>query len=72
MDLKPSNIVISTKGDAVINDMSGIAVMKELLAPEMHEVDDPISLSWEARRRNDIWTYGMLLSMIAQLEDDEN
>lgn len=72
MDLKPSNIVISNKGDAVINDMSGTAVMKESLAPELHEVDDPISPPWEARRRNDIWAYGTLLSMIAQLEDDEN
>ena len=37
----------------------------------MHEIDDPISLSWEARRRNDIWAYGTLLSMIAQLESDK-
>ena len=72
MDLKPSNIVINIKDDAVIIDISGIAVTKEWLAPEMHKADDPISLPWEARRRNDIWAYGTLLSMIVQLEIDEN
>jgi hypothetical protein len=50
MDLKPSNIVISINDDAVIIDISGIAVTKDWLAPEIHEVDDPISLPWEARR----------------------
>lgn len=72
MDLKPSNIVVNTNGDAVIIDISGIAFTNGWLAPEMHEMDDPISLPWEARRRNDIWAYGTLLSMIAQLESDEN
>lgn len=59
-------------GRFLINDLSGTTVMKEWLAPEMHEMDDPISLPWEARRRNDIWAYGTLLLMIAQLEDGEN
>jgi serine/threonine protein kinase len=71
MDLKPSNIVISINGDAVIIDISGIAVTKDWLAPEMREVHDPISLPWEARCRNDIWAYGTLLSMMVQLESDE-
>lgn len=71
MDLKPSNIVININDDAVIIDISGIAVTKDWLAPEMRAVDDPISLPWEARRRNDIWAYGTLLSMMVQLESDE-
>lgn len=71
MDLKPSNIMININGDAVIIDISGIAFTNGCLAPEMHEMDDPISLPWEARRCNDIWAYGKLLSMIAQLESDE-
>lgn len=72
MDIKPLNILINTNDDAVIIDISGIAVLNGWLAPEMHEIDDPISLPWEARRRNDIWAYGKLLSMIAQLESDKN
>jgi Protein kinase domain len=71
MDLKPSNIVISINDDAVIIDISGMAVTKDWLAPEIREVDDPISLPWEARRRNDIWAYGMLLSMMVQFESNE-
>lgn len=72
MDLKPSNIVINTNGDAVIIDISGIAFTNGWLAPEMQEIDEPISLPWEARRCNDIWAYGTLLSMIAQFESDES
>jgi tRNA A-37 threonylcarbamoyl transferase component Bud32 len=71
MDLKPSNVVIGINDDAVIVDISGIAATKDWLAPEMREVRDPISLPWEARRRNDIWAYGTLLSMMVQLERDE-
>jgi serine/threonine protein kinase len=71
MDLKPSNIVISVNGNAVIIDISGSAATKDWLAPEMREMHDPISLPWEARRRNDIWAYGTLLSMMVQFESDE-
>ena len=71
MDLKPSNIVFNIKDDAIIIDISGIAVTKDGLAPEMREVDDPISLPWENRRRNDIWAYGTLLGMMVQFEGDE-
>lgn len=72
MDLKPSNIVTNTNNDAVTIDISGIAITNGWLAPEMHEVGDPISLPWEARRRNDIWAYRTLLSWKAKLEKDEN
>lgn len=71
MDLRPSNIVFNIKGDAVITDISGITFTRDWLAPEMREVDDPVSLPWEARRRNDIWAYGTLLSMMIQSECDK-
>lgn len=71
MDLKPSNIVIDINDNAVIIDISGLAITTDWLAPEMREVDDPVALAWEARRRNDIWAYGMLLSRMVQLEGDE-
>lgn len=71
MDLKPSNIVINTIDDAVIIDISGAAVTYEWMAPEMREADDPASLPWEARRCNDIWALGKLLSMMLRLESDE-
>ena len=71
MDLKPSNVVFNIKGDAVIIDISGITFTRDWLAPEMREVDDPVSLPWEARRRNDIWAYGTLLSMMIQSECDK-
>jgi serine/threonine protein kinase len=70
MDLKPSNIVIGINNDAVIVDISGTAATKDWLAPEMREALDPISLPWEARRRNDIWAYGTLLLTMVQLERD--
>ena len=72
MDIKPLNILISTNDDAVIIDINGIAVSNKWLAPKMHEIDDSISLLWKACRRNNIWAYRMLLSIIAQLESDEN
>lgn len=72
MELKPSNIVINTNDDAVIIDISSIAVTNGWLTPKMHEMDDHFSLPWKVRRRNDIWVYGTLLWMIAQLESDGN
>ena len=71
MDLKPSNIVLSINDDAIIIDISGVGVTRAWLAPWMHEVDDPFSLPWDARRRNDIWAYGTLLSMMVQFESNE-
>ncbi|KAF2182593.1 kinase-like protein [Zopfia rhizophila CBS 207.26] len=71
MDLKPSNIVIKSNNDAVIIDIGGIGFTAEWTAPEARKSGDPISLPWEARRRNDIWTYGKLLLRMVQFECDE-
>lgn len=72
MDLKPSKIVINTNSNAVIIDISGIAFTNRWLALEIQEMDNPIFLPWKTHRRNDIWAYRILLSMIAQFESDKN
>jgi serine/threonine protein kinase len=59
MDLKPTNIVISSKDDANIIDVSGLAVTREWLAPEFQEHLDPSALPWDSRVRN---IYGHLAS----------
>jgi hypothetical protein len=58
-DLKPTNIVISSKDDANIIDVSGLAVTREWLAPEFQEHLDPSALPWDSRVRN---IYGHLAS----------
>ncbi|PGG95007.1 serine/threonine protein kinase [Polytolypa hystricis UAMH7299] len=67
MDLKPSNIVIDGRDNAVLIDISGIGgVTFEWLAPELRGMDNPISVPFETRQRNDIWAYGRLLSIIVE------
>ncbi|EAS27457.2 serine/threonine protein kinase [Coccidioides immitis RS] len=67
MDLKPSNVVISADGNAVLIDISGIGgTTREWLAPEMHDVTDPLSESLKARIQNDIWAFGQMLSAMAK------
>ncbi|KAJ5974401.1 protein kinase domain protein [Penicillium waksmanii] len=66
MDIKPSNIVIDSGGNAVIIDISGISgITHEWCSPEIQgEVSSPFDLSFEKRRSNDVWAYGKLLSWI--------
>ncbi|PGG95927.1 serine/threonine protein kinase [Polytolypa hystricis UAMH7299] len=67
MDLKPSNVVISTEGNALLIDISGIGgITREWLAPEMHDILDPLSESLESRKQNDIWALGNMLSTMAK------
>ena len=66
MDIKPSNIVLDTEGNAILIDISGIGgVTLAWLAPEIRDEISPFDLPFEKRRRNDIWAYGKLLSEIA-------
>ncbi|KAL9592499.1 MAG: hypothetical protein Q9179_006654 [Wetmoreana sp. 5 TL-2023] len=66
MDLKPPNVVISADGNAILIDVSGSeGVTREWLAPECESEDDPLSLPLEARKLNDIWAYGKMISTIA-------
>lgn len=71
MDLKPSNIVISSEGDAKIIDISGLATTREWMPPEFQKHLDPTSLPWDSRVRGDIWAFGSLLSLMIPLEHDE-
>ncbi|KAJ2895016.1 hypothetical protein MKZ38_006993 [Zalerion maritima] len=68
MDLKPSNIVISTDCNAMLIDISGVGgVTQEWLAPEMRSIRDPLSQSMVSRKQNDIWALGKILSMMASV-----
>ncbi|EEQ35504.1 protein kinase domain-containing protein [Microsporum canis CBS 113480] len=66
MDIKCSNIMLDGGGDAVLIDISGIGgTTHEWCAPEIRDEISPFDLPFEARRLNDIWAYGKLLSEIA-------
>lgn len=65
LDLKPSNVVISGAGQAVIIDISGWAGTHEYLAPEVREVFHLAQLGLEVRVRNDCWALGRLFERMA-------
>ncbi|KAL4795930.1 kinase-like domain-containing protein [Aspergillus venezuelensis] len=68
MDIKPSNIVIDSRGNAILIDISGIGGFTHgWLAPEIRNDMTclPSELPFEVRRGNDIWAFGRLLGQIA-------
>ena len=69
MDLKPSNIVIGIRGNALLIDISGIGgVTFEWMAPEVqNKIYREVSL--EEQKLNDVWAYGKVLSAIARSFD---
>lgn len=73
MDLKPSNVVISSELDAVLIDISGIGgVTRQWLCPEMLESKrDPFSWTLAARQENDVWALGQILRVMADVCVDE-
>jgi len=72
MDLKPTNIVISAKFDAIIIDISGIGgTTREWLAPEMLDLLEPWSADGLSQVQNDIWALGQILMCMAQASFDK-
>ncbi|GIK07169.1 hypothetical protein Aspvir_002825 [Aspergillus viridinutans] len=65
MDIKPSNVVLDSDGNAILIDISGIGgVTYRWCAPEIRDEISPTALPFEARRLNDLWACGQLLSEI--------
>ncbi|KAJ8115608.1 hypothetical protein OPT61_g2785 [Boeremia exigua] len=62
MDVKPSNIVIDTQGNARLIDISGLATSYEWLAPDMRTKLDPSISPWDNRVLNDVWAFGKVAS----------
>jgi tRNA A-37 threonylcarbamoyl transferase component Bud32 len=71
MDLKPSNVVISADGNAVLIDVSGRAFTQEWLSPEMRDLFSPCSEGLDARIQNDTWAFGQLLFLMGSKSTDD-
>jgi len=72
MDLKPENIVISKEYNAILIDVSGLGgYTREWLAPEMLDREarqqQPMLQDTDARKQNDIWALGKILSAMADV-----
>jgi hypothetical protein len=66
MDLKPENIVLSREMHAILIDISGSGgTTRKWLSPEMQSIPEPLSQDIEARKQNDIWALGQILSTMA-------
>ncbi|OAX80095.1 hypothetical protein ACJ72_05577 [Emergomyces africanus] len=72
MDIKPSNIVIDSEGNAVLIGISGVGgITRQWCSPEIQHETYPFGLPFEQRRLNDIWAYGKLLSEIGSHAKDD-
>ncbi|KAI1451567.1 kinase-like domain-containing protein [Annulohypoxylon moriforme] len=65
LDIKPANVVIDANGDLVLIDLSGLAVSRNWLSPEMKDILAPSGEDLESRVQNDTWAFGKLLSCMA-------
>ncbi|TAQ84557.1 hypothetical protein B7494_g7119 [Chlorociboria aeruginascens] len=67
MDLKPENIVLNKDFHPILIDVSGIGgTTRKWLSPEMRLLLEPWSQGIEARKQNDIWALGQILSVMSQ------
>lgn len=71
MDLKPENIVLSRNMHVILIDLSGIeGTTRKWLSPERRSLPYPLSQDIEARKQNDIWALGRILSAMAYATHD--
>lgn len=69
MDIKPSNMVLDKDENLVLIDVGGAGgVTREWLSPEMQQVLDPLSTSFQARKKNDTWAVGRVLCKMAEIQ----
>lgn len=73
MDLKPTNIVLSTIAmEAVLIDVSGVGgTSRDWLSPEMRTLSEPLSEDLQSRIQNDIWALGKIVSVMANATSDQ-
>ncbi|KAJ5900020.1 hypothetical protein N7495_004764 [Penicillium taxi] len=79
LDIKPSNILLDARGNAILIDISGTGGYDwEWLSPEMQGLLQrngelaPVSAPWKARIDTDQWAYGRLLATIAEKSGDRD
>lgn len=73
MDLKPTNIVLSSIAmEAILIDVSGVGgTSRDWLSPEMRTLSEPLSEDFNSRIQNDIWALGKIVSAMANTASDK-
>lgn len=67
MDIKPSNVVLDSDGNAILIDISGIGgITRAWCAPEIQDITSPFELPFNVRQWSDVWAYGRLLLEITK------
>lgn len=72
MDIKPSNIILGKDNELILIDVGGAGgTTREWLSPAMKEVQAPLMESFQARKENDIWAVGEVLSRMSEAVERE-